>query len=179
MAFNHIAFLLGLALAALGALGVWARTACGKWLIAFPRHRKWAIALAIVNTAWAAWWIQQLPLGRFAWVQPWVWWLAIGVCWLTVRYMDELLAPRMLGGLLLLLAVPILNATRWHPSPWRLIVPVLVYVWVVWGMWLMLSPYRFRHTVEWFQAAPWRHRCCCGSAMGVGGAIVLLALFVY
>lgn len=179
MEFHYISLLLGLVLVALGLAGWHLNTGAGAWLQAFPRNRKWAVVLAALNTAWAAWWVYQMPLGRFAWIQPWLGLLALAAWWLTIRFMDELLAPRMLGGFLLLLAVPILNAARWHPSPWRLIVPVLVYIWVLWGMWLMLSPYRFRHSFEWVYATPQRARSLYGGLLAIGMLVSALSLLVF
>jgi len=75
--------------------------------------------------------------------------LVAPLAWFAVtRYMDELLPPRMLGGLVLLLAAPVLDAARWNPSPLRLIVVTLVYGMIIWGMIVLLSPFRYRHTVE-------------------------------
>ncbi len=179
MTFQYIALLMGVVLGALGLAGWRAEAATRTWLQAFPRNRKWAVALTVVNAGWAAWWVSQMPLGRFAWVQPWLWLLALVTCWLTIQFVDELLAPRMLGAFLLFLAVPILNAARWHPSPWRLIVPVLVYVWIIWAMWLLLSPYRFRHTIEWLYATPQRARVWYRCLLGTGGAVAVLALLAY
>ena len=61
-----------------------------------------------------------------------------------VIYMKELLAARALGGFLLLIAVPILQEARWHDSAWRLLVVVLVYLWIIYGLLLLLSPWWFR-----------------------------------
>ena len=94
-------------------------------------------------------------------------------------FVDDLLAPRALGGLLLLLAAPLLDAARWHASPLRLVVVVAAYILVVKGVVLVVCPYQFRKKVERFLTGD--HACrLWGSAGCVVGAVLLtLALTVY
>jgi hypothetical protein len=98
---------------------------------------------------------------------------------LCIKYLDELLSPRALGGFLLLAAGPVLDAARWNPSGWRLIVTVIAYLWIGFGLLLLLSPWWFRRIV----LLATKNR----SALRVGGAVklfagiglLLLALLVY
>lgn len=147
-------------------------------LRAFPRHRIPAILLTVVNVIWVTWLLIETPLGRFETWKPALYVLSPATLLAVIFFMDELLAPRMLAGFLLLLAVPILDAARWHESPLRLILTTLVYIWVVWAMVVMLSPYRFRHTVEWCSPES-RRRIVAALFSVVGAALVTMGLFVY
>ncbi len=180
---------LGVGLSLLG-LGLWSLTGPASFrrtLAAFPRHRISAILLTVVNALWVAWLIEQTPLGRFeGWKTlafgelsiPTLWVLTPLSIWLVIQFMDELLAPRMLGALFLLAAAPALDAARWHPSPWRLVLTSLVYILIVWGVVLLLSPYRFRHSMD----ALWtggRRIWSSIVVMGLGAWLIFLSLTVY
>ncbi len=144
----------------------------------FPRHRVAAIMLTVVNVIWVTWLLIETPLGRFESWKPALYVLSPATLLAVIFFMDELLAPRMLAGFLLLLAVPILDAARWHESPWRLILTTLVYIWIVWSMLVMLSPYRFRHTVEWCEEDG-RQRIVTGVFAVVGAALLVMGFFIY
>jgi hypothetical protein len=111
---------------------------------ALPRHRPTAWVLTAVCLAWAAWMLLTAPLGRFEGWKPMVYLLAPALFFLTVNYVEELLAARALGGLLLLFPDPVLAASRMNDSPWRLVVVAVMYVWAVSGMILVLYPYQLR-----------------------------------
>ena len=97
----------------------------------------------------------------------------------TVVYMKELLAPRALGGFLLLIAVPILQQARWHESAWRLVVVVLVYLWIIYGLLLLLSPWWFRKTYQPFFSNEALFKVTAYGKAAFGLALLLLGIFVY
>jgi len=144
----QIAFILAalLALSSIPALLAPARFRAA--VMAFPRSLWPGWILSAVCLAWVAWVILHASLGRFDFLKPYVYAAAPIAFFLVIKFMDELLAPRALGGLLMLLANPVLNVARWHDSAWRLLLVVIAYVWVVVGIVLMLSPYRFRQVAE-------------------------------
>jgi hypothetical protein len=172
-------WMVGAVLAALGVALLWDRRRMHRWLEAFPRQRAVSVVLTLVNVGWVAWLLQETPLGRFEWVKPFLILLAPAVFFAVLTYMDELLAPRMWGGFLLLLAAPVLDAARWHDSVLRLVLTVTVYSWVVWGMVLMLSPYRFRHVTEWLFDKVARERAAAIFALSLGLGLIALASTVY
>jgi len=86
----------------------------------------------------------EMHMGFLDTYKPYIYVLAPVVFIASVTYMKELLAPRALGGFLLLIAVPVLRIARWHESVWRLAVVVLVYLWLVYGLILLFSPWYFR-----------------------------------
>jgi uncharacterized protein YjeT (DUF2065 family) len=146
---------------------------------AFPRS-KWAgWILTACALAWAAWILATSPLGRIERYKPLLYVLTPGSFIMMVFFMDELLAARALGGLLLLAPLSMLNAARWHESNLRLVMVVLAYVLVVEGMALVLSPYLFRKAGSFLTEN--EDRCQGLGVVGVGFGIlvVILGLMVY
>ena len=160
---------LGNLLVLLGALGVLAGllvlrfpAALRAGLAAFPRSKWPGWILTAVCVFWVAWVIRHAALGRFEVVKPLIPVLALVGFGAIVWFLDELLAPRALGGLLLLLANPMLNGVRWSESTWRFAVVLIAYAWVVAGCILMLHPWGFRRlagkflvSTAWLRAAGW------------------------
>lgn len=158
----------------------WTRPIRAKAMLdAFPRSTWPARLLTAADLIWASYYIYDMPLGPADPYKVYLWALCpISIVLLCV-FMDDLLAPRALGGFYLLLATPVLDAARWHPSPWRLVVTVSMYIMIVFGMWLILAPYRLRHLVERFYDTPEKIRRNSAMGVAVGLAFILLALFVY
>ena len=148
-------------------------------LLAFPRSRWPGWALTLFDLAWVSWVIYHASLGRFEFMKPWLYVAAPVSFLLIVFFMDELLSPRAFGGFLLLVANPVLNAARWHESNWRWVMAIIAYVWVIGGIMLVLSPYRFRQIAE--IASKTELRCRVGGAvrLAVGTCLVILGLTVY
>lgn len=174
-----IASVLGLVIGVLNIPVVLWPAAVRRGSLAFPRSRNMAWFLTAMDLAWVAWIILHAPLGRFEWVKPYVYVAAPIAFLLLVNFMDELLAPRALGGFLLLLANPVLNAARWHESPLRLVMTVLAYLWVIAGMVLVLSPYYFRRVAQWALKTDARCRLLGLFRMLIGLGILVLGLTVY
>jgi hypothetical protein len=145
----------------------------------FPRSRLAGGLLAAVALVWAGTIVYHAPLGRFEGLKPGLT-LAVPLAFVLVFFfMDELLAPRALGALLLLAATPILESARWHPSPARLVVVVVAYALVVKGMALVLNPYLFRKAMEWGLRHPaWVRGGGVANAV-LGLTLVILSLVVY
>lgn len=97
----------------------------------------------------------------------------------SVVYMKELLAPRALGGFLLLVAVPILQIARWHESPLRLVVVILVYLWIIYGLVLLMSPWWFRKLSAPVMENESRFKAIAFGKTALGIVLLLLGLFVY
>lgn len=139
----------------LGALGLaaslwqwFAPAQVRRMLDALPRHMPTAWVLTAVDLLWVAWLINETNLGRFDYLKPSLYLVAPLSFFLLINFLDELLAVRALGGLLLLLPHPVLTIARWHESDARLVIAGLAYVWIVAGMALVMSPHLFRRTVN-------------------------------
>ncbi|MBU0676597.1 MAG: hypothetical protein KJ626_00640 [Verrucomicrobia bacterium] len=147
-------------------------------LAGFPRNSAAARILVGVDLFWVAWVVLHASLGRFEFLKPGVYVAAPVAYLLLVFFLDELLAARAVGGLFLLLANPVLNIARWHESDWRLVMPVLAYSWVIVGIVLVLSPFRFRHMADFLTGGS-RARVTGFAGVAVGLFVLALSLFVY
>lgn len=150
-----------------------------KWLLAFPRVRLTAWVLTAVDLVWAGKLLYESPLGRFEALKPLIFFLTPAAVVLVAVFVDELLGPRSLGGLFLLVAAPMLAAARWHLSPLRLVVTVAAYGLVINGMFLIVCPYRFRKGVERLLSTDGQCRLWAALGCGLGALIAGLSLFVY
>ncbi len=117
-------------------------------IAAFPRNRVLAWLLTAVDLVWAGWLTYH---AHFPWIDAHRNWIVVAtpiVFVLVVWWMDDLLAPRALGGLFLLLPAPILDAAFLRPERWRLVLVATAYGMVIVGMGLMLNPYWYRKTTS-------------------------------
>ncbi|MBN1556959.1 MAG: hypothetical protein JW951_02295 [Lentisphaerae bacterium] len=149
------------------------------WLVRFPRSRWPGRILTAADLIWAAWLLQQMPLGRFDRYKPLLYLLTPLTYGLIIALMDELLSPRALGGLLVLVPAALLRLARWHPSPWRLVVVVLAYAMAVKGILLILAPYRFRLWSERLLSTDRACRAWGGLGLAVGLLLLVLGAAVY
>lgn len=151
----------------------------GAWMTGFPRGVWPGRVLAGAAVAWVA--VLLLSSG-IKWVeshQYLVFILAPAALLLIVVFVDELLAVRALGGLLLLVAQPILRAAFLHPSDARLVMSAFAYILVVLGIIWVWSPFMFRK-----MTAGWIFRPGRAAIAGAGGCLaglimIALALTVY
>lgn len=147
---------------------------------AFPRSIWPGRILAAIDLVWAAYELAQMHLGMFdAWKIHLYWLTPIAIV-LCVVYLDELLSPRALGGLLLLAAGPALDIARWHSSDWRVVITVIAYLWILLGLTFLLSPWWFRRIATRLTGAGDRAVRITGALKALFGlGLIALALLVY
>ena len=172
--------LIGLFALTVGGISLAAPARVRTGLAAFPRSIWPGRILAAIDLAWAAYELSLMHLGMFdAWKVHLFWLTPVAIA-LCVVYLDELLSPRALGGLLLLAAGPVLNAARWHPSDWRLIVTVIAYLWILLGLVFLLSPWWFRRISIWMTGRGDKAVRITGAIKAAAGlGLIALALLVY
>lgn len=178
MKFSTMVLALGGLHAVLGAWWLAAPDSARTAVERFPRHRLAGWILAAVALVWAGSNVYHAELGRFSYVKPWLFGAVPAVVLLVGFFMDDLLAPRALGGLMLLAAAPLLKAARFHESSLALTVTVLAYVWVVLGMAWVLGPYRFRRWLAPLSGVPGRLRAAGTALVAAGLGYVALGLTV-
>jgi len=150
-----------------------------RGLRAYPRSVWPGRMLATVDLAGAAYAFSFLHLGPFDPFKIHLWWIAPVAIWLTVVYLDELLSVRALGGLLLLVASPVLAVARWHPSAWRLVISVLAYLWILSGLIFLLAPWWFRRLALAVTARDVFLRAAGTLKTVFGFGLVALAIWVF
>ena len=156
-------------------------------LAAFPRNEWAGRILSAIAIAWSAVLVKDMPLGWFDAHKNWLYVAGPVVYLLVIFLMDELLAVRALGGLLLLIAEPVLASARlpllssvhFHPESARLVPVLLAYVWVGIGTVLVLAPYWFRKTVERLCGTDLRCRLSGAAGLAIGILLLVLAKAVF
>jgi len=141
---SMVALWIGLLALTGGGISLLAPARIRAGVAAFPRSVWPGRILAAIDLVWAAYELSLMHLGMFDAWKVHLYWLTPVAIVLCIVYLDELLSPRALGGFLLLLAGPVLDIARWHPSPWRLVVTVIAYLWILLGLTFLLSPWWFR-----------------------------------
>lgn len=145
------------------------------WIRDFPRNKFAAWIISAVGVTWVAWLLFKTPL---AWVddyKPSLYFLAPVFFLIMVNYMDELLAPRALGGFLLLLPSPIIDIARQR----GLLLVSLAYMLVVLGIMLVLSPYMFRKGMALWIKSNEQCRILGFTWLGAGAFIAVFGLMFY
>ena len=73
----------------------------------------------------------------------------------------------------------ILDACFLAATPWRYVLTLLAYWWVIAGMVLVYSPHKGRDAIQFMTDSPRRLRLFAWPGVGLGALIVVLAIFVY
>ncbi len=169
----------GAFLVVLGLLAMVRRDAVQAWLRTLPRSREWGYGLLTIVTVWSWWIIRTIDLGEF---DNWRVRVLIAIpvaAVLTARYVDELLAARAIGMLLLLIAEPLLEAAFLQPQLSRLFLVSLVYVTIVIGMFWIGMPYLMRDQIQWFSNSERRWNTGALSSILYGGILLILCLTLH
>ncbi len=175
-----VSLLIGLLMLTGGTVSLLAPARIRAGIAAFPRSVWPGRILAAIDLVWAAYELSKMHLGMFdAWKIN-LYWLTPAAIVLCIVYLDELLSPRAFGGLLLLIAGPVLDVARWHPSDWRLVVTVIAYLWILLGLIFLLSPWWFRRISIWVTGSGDTAVRISGAIKAAAGlGLIVLGLLVY
>ena len=165
--------LAGLLLLLLGAVAWFAPRPTVPWLKAFPRSRGWGIGLLVLAAGWAWELIRIIDLSEFDSWRPKLLILIPVAAVLTALYVEEMLAVRALGMVVLLAAEPLLEAAFLRPETSRLFLVVFTYLAIVAAMFWIGMPYVLRDHLRWLTEVPRRLRLVALGA-GVYGALLLI-----
>ena len=80
---------------------------------------------------------------------------------------------------MLMLSGFVLSKTRFVDTPWRLVLVIIAYMWIVAAMWWMISPWRFRDLIQWATATPEKTRKLALVRLAVAALVIVLGLTVY
>ncbi len=173
----------GLALGALLlAAHVWAFLQAEKAMAvakAFPRHRVWGVVLLAAGTLWSCFLMYYMDMGEFYTWRRWLLMLLPVTFFLVVSFVPEFLAVRALGALMLLAASPILHAAFLQPQISRLLIPILAYVWVLVGMFLVGMPFLLRDWIGWASSNPGRWKLAAGAGAAYGVLMLVAAVVAW
>lgn len=170
--------MLGGCIGAFGVACALAPAMARRALTAFPRSRVSAWVLTALVMSGCGSLLYHGPLGFLEAYRNLLFVLVPVAVVLVGLFVDDLLAPRALGGLLVLLPAPLLQLARWEPSPWRYAIILAAYAMVLGGSALIVAPYLFRLAVERVASSPSACRVVGAVALVVGGGFLGLALSV-
>jgi hypothetical protein len=172
-----VELVVGIALIVLHGIALMHGEKVRGWLKAFPRSRNMGVGLLTVDGVWAFLLVANMDLGEFSHFRKALM-ILVPVAWfLSIKFVDEFLAVRALGMLLLLLAEPVLEVAFLRPETGKLLVVPLAYVWTVIGMFWVGMPYLLRDQIAWCIKSPARWQLVCLGGIGYGAAILACRFF--
>lgn len=178
MSASLLAILLGIGYALPHAYGVLQPARFRGLARRFPRHEPIGWLLMLAGTAWFLWRVHETEISDFAAYKKFMYVGFAGVGLGACLYVKDFLAVRGFSVLMLLLAAFTLERVRWVESPWRLVMVVWAYVWVLGGMWFSISPWRMRDWIEWWTRDDARTRLGSAARAVLGLVVAALGLTV-
>ncbi len=145
----------------------------------FPRHIGIGWVLTLTATAAFLYYLSLETVAEFAAMKPFLFLLFAGVGLGTCIFVQDFLAVRGLAALLLILAKLITDNARMVETDWRLVMVTWAYVWVFFGMWLTISPWRLRDMITWATESEQRTRLLSGLRVAFGIFVLVLGLTVF
>jgi uncharacterized protein YjeT (DUF2065 family) len=148
--------------------------AAGRLCKAFPRSKAAGWVLSLVAWVWAGFATNEMGLD---FLDPYKKFIPVivAVCIpLTWWWLSNLLPCRALGGIYTLFPYWLLHVARIHPSPWRLALVAVAYLFIVWGMVLILYPWKLRQLIDWLTASEGRMRLAAAARIAIGIFLAVL-----
>ena len=167
----------GLLLLLLGGPLLFNHSGCTAALKAFPRSRAAAYVFFGAGAAWFLHGIWHLSPADFGDYRGWLFVGFATIAVLAFKCVPDFLAVRGLCALVLMGAMPLLDAAYMeYDKPQRLLMVAAVYLALGAAIWLGAQPWRLRDFITWLFARP-------GRARGIGGALagygLLLAIVAF
>ena len=145
------------------------------FLVTLPRSRPAGLFLLVIVSVWAWLLAKNIDLGEFSNWRPKLLIFIPVAAVLTWLYVEEFLAARCLGMLVLLAAEPLLEAAFLRPEMSRLFLVTLVYVWVSFALFWIGMPYTLRDQIAWVTKSDGRWKAAAFAGIGYG-ALLLVSL---
>lgn len=161
------------------ALALWREAAVRDALRRLPRSRPAGVILLSVAALWAFLLVLTMDLGESAPHRPLIALAVPALFVLALFYVEDFLAARAVGMLLLLAAEPLLDAAFLREPSTRLLLPILAYVWVGLGLFWIGMPYLMRDQIAWVTRTPARWRAAAGLGCLYGVCLLACALAFY
>jgi hypothetical protein len=179
MSLQWISILLGVLALAGGLTGIFRPELIRRFAELFPRSAIPAWVLTALCCLLGAKEALAMNMGFLDEYKGYIYLISPAVFIASVIYMRELLAPRALGGFLLLIAVPVIRTAALSGKPVFQVVVVLAYIWIIYGLILLLSPWWFRKFYEPFIENARLFKATAVGKTAIGILLIFLGLFVY
>ena len=159
------------------ALGLIKPSASMHFARAFPRSRIAGTVLMLLAAVWSFFLVTDIDLGEFSRLRNLMLLGIVVGAVLSWLYVEEFLAVRALGMLLLLGAEPFLESCALRAEGSRLLLVSLVYAWIIAGLFFVGMPYLLRDAIKILSAKIeiWRIAALGGLVYGV--IVTTAALF--
>ena len=156
-----------------------APAASAAWSKRLVRSYPLGVVLMLAATLWFVVLTGVMDLGEISnlRVQLMAVWAVAGV--LMAIFVPGLLVLRGLGCLLLMAAALLLDAAFLAQTPWRYVVTLLAYGWVILGIILVYSPHIGRSWLDWAAASESRMRALAWPGVALGLLLIVLGIWVY
>ena len=176
---STLAVLMGLGLGLPQVYGLLNPTAFAARVRKFPRSLPCGIALMLLGTAWFLFYLNEESVSDFAAYKPLLLavFAAVGVG--SCIYVQDFLAVRGLGVVLMLLAKLMVDTARWAATDWRLVVVTWAYLLVVAGIWFTMYPWHLRDALHWATASEKRVRIGSAIRLAFGLFVAVLGFTVF
>lgn len=169
---STVGWVVGVVLVVAHLIGLLHAQGTKKWLSALPRSRSMAVVFLTIVSVWAFWLVATMDLGEFSPYRQLLKVLVPAAYFLSLKFMDEFLAVRALGMLLLLAAEPVLEAAFLKPQLSKLLLVCLAYAWVTLGLFWVGMPYLMRDQIQWLLRGHGRYRALCVAGLLYGVAVL-------
>jgi len=179
MSLQAIAIVLGVLGTAGGLTGMFRPDLIKRFAELFPRSTIPAWVLTALCCFLGAREAGAMNMGVVDVIKPYIPFIAVAVFVVSVVYMKELLAPRALGGFLCLIAVPICRTAAMSGSPFFQVVTAVMYLGVIYGIIILMSPWYFRKFYQPFVNNEQLFKITAIVKTAVGILILMLGIFMY
>ena len=164
----------------LGHAAAWFGTSSAmRFAKSFPRSRAAATLLLMIAVVWAVLLVQRVDLGEFSNLRQVMLIGIVAGAILSWLYVEEFLAARALGMVLLLAAEVLLESAVLRTETSRLLLVTLAYGWVVAGLFMVGMPYLVRDAINLVTASTTRWRLACLGGVGYGVALLVCAILFW
>lgn len=148
-------------------------------LKAFPRSTAAAYVLFGAGAAWFLYGIWNLSPADFGEYRHYLFVGFLVIAVLAFKCVPDFLAVRGLATVILVGAMPLLDAAYMHfDKPQRLLMVTLVYLALAAAIWLSAQPWRMRDFLGWLFARPGRTRGL-GGVLAAYGLVLAIVAFTY
>jgi len=173
---RFVGLFLGLALIGAHLLAAFKAEDTRNFLVRFPRWHAAGVALLTIDLVWGWYIAATMDWGEFqSWRMPILIFLPVAYGFM-IYLVHEFLAARALGILMLLAAMPVLDAAFMKAPVSRLLVVVLAYLWVVLGLFWTSSPHLLRDHIQFVLRAPLRWTLGVWGGVAYGVLVLVFAL---
>lgn len=167
---------LGLLTAVPAIFGLTAPDRFRELLRRFPRSDPWGYVLMLLGTIWFVYNVSLENVADFASYRKYLLTFFAGVGVASCLFVRDFLAVRGAAVVMLLLAKWMVDTGRpfLETTSWVVLWQAWAYVFVAFGIWFTVSPWRLRDMLHWLTDDDRRIRLSCGLRVGFSLLIILL-----